>query len=212
MPSKSVGGRKLAGGFDSRPPPQPKRASNSGVPAPGERAAAGKARSGPRTTASTTQVFRCFLRPAPDKSPDRPPEDRTSLRPPSCRTKGGSGMVCSRWTTDGVTCPPAGSFALHRGHRAGVVPALAHVLLVRRVTRVLATVVAAELLARLDPASAPHGLVCSPATSKPTGVPASTRRTSQPALLVQSSLGARAARRGNRLASARPDCLDRRRT
>lgn len=47
-----------------------------------------------RTTASTTQVFRCFLRPAPDKSSDRPPEDRTSLRPPSSRRRGGSGMVC----------------------------------------------------------------------------------------------------------------------
>jgi hypothetical protein len=31
MPSKSVGGRKLAGGFDSRPPPLPKCTSNSGV-------------------------------------------------------------------------------------------------------------------------------------------------------------------------------------
>jgi hypothetical protein len=28
MPSKSVGGRKLAGGFDSRPPPLLKEASN----------------------------------------------------------------------------------------------------------------------------------------------------------------------------------------
>jgi hypothetical protein len=55
-------------------------------------------------------------------------------------------------------------------------------------------------------------LVCSPATSEPTGVPASTRRTSHPALHGPSSLGARAARRGNRPASARPDYLDRRRT
>lgn len=64
-----------------------------------------------------------------------------------------------------MTCPPAASFALHRGHRAGVVPALAHVLLVRRVTRVLATVVAAELLARLDLASAPHVLAVHPTSS-----------------------------------------------
>jgi hypothetical protein len=75
-------------------------------------------------------------------------------------------MVCSRWTTDGVACPPAGSFALHRGHRAGVVPALAPVLLVRRVTSVLAAVVAAELLARLDLASAPRVLAVHP-TSNP---------------------------------------------
>ena len=54
-------------------------------------------------------------------------------------------MICPRRTTDGAICPPAGSFALHRGHHAGVVPALAHVLLVRRVTRVLVAVIAAEL-------------------------------------------------------------------
>jgi hypothetical protein len=54
------------------------------------------------------------------------------------------------------------SMALHRGHRAGVVPALAHVLLVRRVTSVLAAVVAAELLAWLDLASASHVLAVHP--------------------------------------------------
>jgi hypothetical protein len=70
-----------------------------------------------------------------------------------------------RWTTGGVTCPSAGSSALHRGHRAGVVPALTRVLLVRRVTRVLATVVAAELLAWLDLASAPHVLAVHPTSS-----------------------------------------------
>jgi hypothetical protein len=49
-------------------------------------------------------------------------------------------------------------------------------------------------------------LVCSPATSEPTGVPASTRRMSHPALHGPSSLGARAARPPwNRPASARPD-------
>ena len=147
-----------------------------------------------------------------------------------------------------MTCPPAASFALHRGHRAGVVPALAHVLLVRRVTRVLATVVAAELLARLDLASAPHVLavhptsspaprwwtpswpnvVCLPrAVSTSPGSPGRSPRvftrhfgtdgrarvdaanvpSSAPG---PSSLGARAARPGNRRASARPDCLDRR--
>lgn len=61
--------------------------------------------------------------------------------------------------------PSAGSSALHRGHRAGVVPALARVLLVRRITRVLATVVAAELLARLDLASAPHVRAVHPTSS-----------------------------------------------
>jgi hypothetical protein len=35
MPSKSVGGRKSPGGFDSRPPPLPKCTSNSGVPGDG---------------------------------------------------------------------------------------------------------------------------------------------------------------------------------
>jgi hypothetical protein len=71
-------------------------------------------------------------------------------------------MICPRRTTAGPICPPAGSFALHRGHPAGVVPALAHVLLVRRFTSVLAAVVAAELLAWLDLASAPHVLAVHP--------------------------------------------------
>src|SRR5215207_3658713 len=73
-------------------------------------------------------------------------------------------MICpldDRWRD----CRPAGSFALHRGHRAGVVTALAHVLLVRRVTSVLAAVVAAELLARLGLASAPHVLAVHPTSS-----------------------------------------------
>ena len=47
MPSKSVGGREPAGGFDSRLPPLPKGASNSGVPAAGERRPRGRPRSGP---------------------------------------------------------------------------------------------------------------------------------------------------------------------
>jgi hypothetical protein len=71
-------------------------------------------------------------------------------------------MICPRRTTDGAICPLAGSFALHRGHHAGVVPALAYVLLVRRVTSMLAAVVAAELLAWLDLASAPHMLAVHP--------------------------------------------------
>jgi hypothetical protein len=37
--------------------------------------------------------LRCFLLPAPGKSFDRPPEDRTSLRPPSSPRRGESGMV-----------------------------------------------------------------------------------------------------------------------
>src|SRR5919106_6191104 len=49
-------------------------------------------------------------------------------------------------------------FALHRRHRAGVVPALAPVLLVRGVIGVLAAVVAAELLALRGLARAPHVL------------------------------------------------------
>jgi len=92
MPSKSVGGRKLAGGFDSRPPPLPNAPSDQRRSAePGHR----RPREGPiraRTTASTTPVFRSPLRPAPDKSSDRPPEDRTSLRTPSSRRRGGSGV------------------------------------------------------------------------------------------------------------------------
>jgi hypothetical protein len=43
MPSKSVGGRKLAGGFDFRPPPLLNAPLNSGVPGAGRWAAAGKA-------------------------------------------------------------------------------------------------------------------------------------------------------------------------
>jgi hypothetical protein len=70
-------------------------------------------------------------------------------------------MIYPRRTTDGAICPPAGSFA-YRGHHAGVVPALAHVLLVRRVPSVLAAVVAAELLAPLDLASAPYVLAVHP--------------------------------------------------
>jgi hypothetical protein len=70
-----------------------------------------------------------------------------------------------------MICPvgrPMARFALllapclHRGHHAGVVPALAHVLLVRRVTSVPAAVVAAELLAWLDLAPAPHVLAVHP--------------------------------------------------
>jgi hypothetical protein len=108
------------------------------------------------------QVFRCFLRPAPDKASDRSPEDRTSLRPRPVEGEVGAGMVCPSLDDRWPDLPPAGSFALHRGHRAGVVPALAHVFLVRRVTSVLAAVVAAELLAWLDLASAPHVLAVHP--------------------------------------------------
>ncbi len=42
MPSKSVGGRKLAGGFDSRPPPLPKAPSDVRRSAEPAEAAAGK--------------------------------------------------------------------------------------------------------------------------------------------------------------------------
>ena len=62
-PSKSVGGRKLAGGFDSRPPPLLKAPSDQRRSAePVER----RSREGPipaRATASTTQVFRCSPSP-----------------------------------------------------------------------------------------------------------------------------------------------------
>jgi hypothetical protein len=117
-----------------------------------------------------------FTPPSPDKSSDRPPEDRTSLRPPTSRRRGRSGMICPPvGTTDGAICLLLAPFCLHRGHHAGVVPALAHVLLVRRVTSVLAAVVAAELLTWLDLTSAPHVLAVHP-TSHPS--PARRRKTS----------------------------------
>jgi hypothetical protein len=40
-PHEGVRGKELPGAFDSRPPPLRKRASNSGVPAPGGRRAVG---------------------------------------------------------------------------------------------------------------------------------------------------------------------------
>lgn len=150
--------------LNSRPPPLPKGASNSGVPAPGERRPRERPRSGPERPRPPHKSFGVSIA--------RP---RTSLPTDHRRTRQVFGRRLSkeRWerhglprrTTDGVTCPSTGSFELHRGHRARVVPALAHVLLVRRVTRVLATVVAAELLARLDLASAPHVLAVHPTSS-----------------------------------------------
>jgi hypothetical protein len=93
MPSKSVGGRKPAGRFDSRPPPLLKRPSDQRRSGAGREAAAGKAPIRARTTASTTQVFRCSLGAAPDKSSHRPPEDRTSLQPPSSKERREAAMV-----------------------------------------------------------------------------------------------------------------------
>jgi hypothetical protein len=91
-------------------------------------------------------------------------------------------MICPPvGTTDGAICLLLAPFCLHRGHHAGVVPALAHVLLVRRVTSVLAAVVAAELLTWLDLTSAPHVLAVHP-TSHPS--PARRRKTSLSVHLV----------------------------
>ena len=227
-------------------PPLPKGASNSGVPAPGERRSRGRPRSGPERPCPPHTSFDVSIRPPLDKSSDRPPEDRDKSSAADLSKERWERHGLPRGTTDGVTCPPAGSFVLHRGHRAGVVPALAYVLLVRRVTGVLAAVVAAELLALLGLAPAPHvlavhpdlllqsgsptvdlpswrtlyasralcqplrihrigPLVCSPATtSEPTGVPASTRGTSHPALLVHRRSDHEPAPPGNRPASARP--------
>jgi hypothetical protein len=42
---------------------------------------------GAHRIASTTQVFRWSLRPAPDKSSDLPAEDWTRLQPPSSRKR-----------------------------------------------------------------------------------------------------------------------------
>jgi hypothetical protein len=78
MPSKSVGGRKLAGGFDSRPPPLLKASLTSRVAPCRARGGRGRGPIRARTTASTTQVFRGSFRPAPDKSSGPPSEDRTS--------------------------------------------------------------------------------------------------------------------------------------
>ena len=80
MPSKSVGGRKPAGGFDSRPPPLSGKASDqplreeAGVEGPRE-----EGRSERRTPRPPHKSFGVLLRATPDKSSDRPPEDRTSL-------------------------------------------------------------------------------------------------------------------------------------
>ncbi len=100
MPSKSVGGRKLAGGFDSRPPPLPKaRSDQRRCAEPGER----RSREGPdrgptdRVHHTSLSVFLCA---APDKSSDRPPEGRTVFgrRPLEERRKRHGPP---RWTTDG---------------------------------------------------------------------------------------------------------------
>jgi hypothetical protein len=58
-----------------------------GVPPSRREAAAGKGPIGAHRTASTTQVFRWSLRPAPDKSSDLPAEEWTSLQPPSSRRR-----------------------------------------------------------------------------------------------------------------------------
>lgn len=63
-----------------------------------------------RPTASTTQVFRCCLRPAPDKSSDRPPEERTSFRTPSLEGQEEAAWS-ARWTTNGEEAHHVGGFA-----------------------------------------------------------------------------------------------------
>jgi hypothetical protein len=60
MPSKSVGGRKLAGGFDSRPPPLPKAPSDVRRSAEPARGGRGKgAQSGPTAPRPPHKSFVC---------------------------------------------------------------------------------------------------------------------------------------------------------
>jgi len=64
MPSKSVGGRKPAGGFDSRPPPLLKWPLTSGVGPWRVRGGRGKGSARVSEIASTTQVFRWTPQPS----------------------------------------------------------------------------------------------------------------------------------------------------
>jgi len=110
MPSKPVGGRKLAGGFDPRPPPLVKAPSDQRRSAEPGRSGRGKGPIRAPPTASATQVFRCCLRPAPDKSSDRPPEERTSFRTPSLEGQEEAAWS-ARWTTNGEEAHHVGGFA-----------------------------------------------------------------------------------------------------
>ncbi len=102
MPSKPVWGRKLPGGFDSRPPPLQKVASDQPLrEKAGGRKAAERARSelrGPRLPHKSFGVR--FARHRTSLL-TRPPGDRTSLQPPSSRRRGGKRHGPTHWTTHG---------------------------------------------------------------------------------------------------------------
>jgi len=82
MPSKSVGGRKPAGGFDSRPPPLPKSASQQRRSGAGREAAAGKARPGPQRPRPPHKSFGVsFARPGQVFRPTAGGPDKSSAPP-----------------------------------------------------------------------------------------------------------------------------------